>query len=155
MPNRLARKKHVRRNPVHESSANGHRRTRQDHALELAEDYVELIDDLIQKCGEARAVDIARHLGVTHVTVTKSISRLRKEGLVTSAPYRSIFLTDKGRLMARRARERHRLVLEFLLSLGVARPDAEADAEGIEHHISPRTLEAMRRFLKEAPVAGE
>lgn len=156
MPTRLARKKSpTRRSSTSEATAHSHRRTRMDHALELAEDYVELIDDLILKCGEARAVDIARHLGVTHVTVTKSISRLRKEGLVTSAPYRSIFLTDKGRQLARRARERHRLVLEFLLALGVTRPDAEADAEGIEHHISPKTLEAMRRFLKEAPVVEE
>lgn len=133
-----------------EPSANGHRRTRQDHALELAEDYVELIDDLIRRCGEARAVDIARHLGVTHVTVTKSIARLRSEGLVTSAPYRSIFLTDKGRQLARRARDRHRLVVDFLLALGVPRADAEVDAEGVEHHLSARTLDAMRRFLQAA-----
>lgn len=142
------RRKNPRRAVATETAAHGHRRTRMDHAQELAEDYVELIDDLIQKCGEARAVDIARHLGVTHVTVTKSIARLQNEGLVTSAPYRSIFLTEKGRLLARRARERHRLVLDFLIALGVPRNDAEIDAEGIEHHISPRTLDAMKRFLK-------
>lgn len=152
MPARVTKRRQPRRSPASEATANSHRRTRMDHAVELAEDYVELIDDLIQRCGEARAVDIARHLGVTHVTVTKSISRLQNEGLVTSAPYRSIFLTDKGRQLARRARERHRLVLEFLLALGIPRQDAEADAEGIEHHISPKTLEAMRRFLKSAPA---
>lgn len=152
MPARVTKRRKPPRNPASEATANSHRRTRMDHAVELAEDYVELIDDLIQRCGEARAVDIARHLGVTHVTVTKSISRLQDEGLVTSAPYRSIFLTDKGRQLARRARERHRLVLAFLLALGIPRPDAEADAEGIEHHISPKTLEAMRRFLKTAPA---
>lgn len=141
-------KKQTRRAPLTETAADGHRRTRMDHAQELAEDYVELIDDLIQKCGEARAVDIAKQLGVTHVTVTKSISRLQNEGLVTSAPYRSIFLTDKGRQLARRARERHQLVLDFLIALGVPRGDAEVDAEGIEHHISPRTLDAMKQFLK-------
>ncbi|MCK6457073.1 MAG: manganese-binding transcriptional regulator MntR [Phycisphaerae bacterium] len=128
-------------------SANGFRRTRQDHAYELAEDYVELIDDLIERRGEARAVDIARHLGVSHVTVVKSVARLRAEGLVTSAPYRAIFLTDAGRAMARRVKERHQLVLAFLLELGVPKSDAEVDAEGIEHHISPRTLAAMKRFI--------
>ena len=131
-----------------EPSASGHRRIRQDHAKELAEDYLELIDDLIRETGEARAVDIARHLGVTHVTVTKSIARLAQGGLVTSRPYRSIFLTDRGKSVALRARERHRLVVSFLLALGVPKADAEVDAEGIEHHISPRTLNAMRRFVK-------
>jgi DtxR family manganese transport transcriptional regulator len=129
------------------TAANGHRRIRQDHATELAEDYVELVEDLIAEHGEARAVDIARHLGVTHVTVTKSVGRLQDDGLVTSAPYRSIFLTPKGRRLARRARERHRLVLAFLRAIGAPEDDAEADAEGIEHHISPGTLRAMRRFL--------
>ncbi len=148
MPAKTSKKKTTRRAPEPEAAAHGYRRTRLDHAHELAEDYVELIDDLIEKCGEARAVDIARHLGVTHVTVTKSVTRLQAEGLVTSAPYRSIFLTEKGRQLAHRARERHRLVLNFLLALGVPRSDAEADAEGIEHHISPRTLDAMKRFLK-------
>jgi len=147
-PDKAKRKRQTVRVAGSEAAAQGHRRTRQDHAQELAEDYVELIDDLIQRCGEARAVDVAKHLGVTHVTVTKSITRLRKDGLVTSAPYRSIFLTEQGREMARRARERHCLVLDFLLALGVPRSDAETDAEGIEHHISPRTLEAMRRFLR-------
>lgn len=132
-----------------EASADSFRRTRLDHASELAEDYVELISDLIDECGEARAVDVARRLGVSHVTVTKSIARLRADGLVESAPYRSIFLTAEGRDMARRAKERHRLVVSFLEAIGVPRPDAQIDAEGIEHHISPRTLAAMKRFLRD------
>lgn len=131
-----------------ESSANGHRRTRSDHAKEIAEDYVELIDDLISDQGEARAVDLAKHLGVTQVTVTKTIERLKREDLVTSEPYRSIFLTSKGKRMADFTRQRHQIVLQFLLDLGVPRADAEVDAEGIEHHISPKTLEAMKRFIK-------
>lgn len=148
MPTPRKGRRRTRPTLASETAAIGHRRTRQDHARELAEDYVELIDDLIARCGEARAVDISRHLGVTHVTVTKSIGRLRDEGLVTAAPYRAIFLTEKGREMAQRARERHRIVVDFLLALGVPKSDAETDAEGIEHHISPRTLEAMRRFAR-------
>ena len=75
------------------------------------------------------------------------IARLKRENLVTSAPYRSVFLTPKGKRLADRARQRHQLVVEFLLALKVPRRDAEADAEGIEHHLSPRTLQAIRRFL--------
>lgn len=130
------------------SAAVGHRRTRSDHAREIAEDYVELIDDLIREKGEARAVDLAQRLGVTQVTVTKTIERLKKEGLVTSQPYRSVFLTPEGKKLAEFTRARHQCVLEFLIALGVPRGDAEIDAEGIEHHISPRTLDAMRRFAR-------
>ncbi len=146
----MAKSTNTTRNRTTRSSAataKGHKRTRADHARELAEDYVELIDDLINEKNEARAVDIARHLGVTHVTVTNAINRLKREGLVTSEPYRSVFLTDKGRKLAAEARKRHTLVLEFLLALGVPDHDAETDAEGIEHHLSPSTLAAMRAFL--------
>jgi DtxR family manganese transport transcriptional regulator len=127
--------------------AKGHKRTRDDHARELAEDYVELIDDLIMETGEARAVDIATRLGVTHVTVTNTIARLKRAGLVTSEPYRAVFLTEKGKRIATESRNRHELVLEFLLAVGVPPEDAEIDAEGIEHHLSPNTLNAIKKFL--------
>lgn len=129
-------------------STNRFARTRQDHSRENAEDYVELIDALIRETGEARAVDLAERLGVTHVTVSKTIQRLQREGLVTSQPYRSIFLTDEGQKIAQASRARHVLVLEFLRALGVSDETAEVDAEGIEHHVSKETLEAMKRFTK-------
>jgi DtxR family manganese transport transcriptional regulator len=130
------------------STTNRFQRIRRDHATELAEDYLEMIADLIRERGEARAVDIAKRLGVTHVTVSKTIARLKREGLVTAAPYRSIFLTDAGERIAREARERHRIVLAFLRALGVPQTDAETDAEGIEHHISPATIAAMQRYIQ-------
>jgi len=136
------------------SSVRAYKRTRADHARELAEDYVELIDDLIRDGGEARAVDIAARLGVSHVTVTNTIARLKRNGLVTSEPYRAVFLTPEGRHLAEAARKRHRLVLEFLIALGVPPDDAETDAEGIEHHLSPATLNAMKRFLKPPAAAS-
>ncbi len=132
------------------STADGHRRTRSDHAGETAEDYVELIDDLIKALGEARAVDLARYLGVTQVTVTNTIERLKREGLVTSKPYRSVFLTPKGRRLAAFTRRRHQPVLHVLPAPGVPRGAAEIDAEGIEHHLSTRTLAAMRKFVKQS-----
>jgi DtxR family manganese transport transcriptional regulator len=131
--------------------SNRYRRTRQDHASETAEDYVELIRELIQNRGEARTVEIARRLGVSHVTVNRTVARLRKAGLVRAEPYRAILLTDAGRALAARAESRHATVLAFLLKLGVARRDAEADAEGIEHHLSNATLLAMSRYLSEPP----
>ena len=129
------------------TTAGRFKRTRNDHANELAEDYVELIDDLIRDCGEARAVDIAEHLGVTHVTVNNTIRRLKRAGLVKSEPYRSVFLTTEGKRLADKVRKRHETVLEFLRAIGVPERDAENDAEGIEHHLSATTLAAMKRFV--------
>lgn len=122
-------------------------RTRSDHAEETAADYVELIQDLIRERGEARAADIATSLGVSHVTVSKTIQRLQRDGLVTTQPYRSIFLTDTGRELAERMRAKHETVFAFLLALGVSEDVAETDAEGIEHHVSDETLAAMDKFL--------
>ena len=123
------------------------RRVREAHQTETAEDYVELIADLIEQRGEARAVDLAGYLGVTKPTVNSAIQRLQRDGYVDSAPYRAIFLTDKGRELAAASRERHSVVREFLIALGVDADTADADAEGIEHHVSHDTLKAFRRFL--------
>ena len=135
---------------VHEASrqAQRFRRVRDAHQTEVAEDYVELIADLIEQAGEARVVDLAGRLGVTSATVNNTIQRLQRDGLVTSKPYRSIFLTAKGQEVAAVARARHSLVREFLMALGVDAETADADAEGIEHHVSDATLEAFRGHLR-------
>jgi DtxR family transcriptional regulator, manganese transport regulator len=123
------------------------KRVRDAHQTEMAEDYVELIADLIDEKGEARLVDLADRLGVTKPTVNSAIQRLQRDGLVTSEPYRSIFLTEKGRALAASSRERHQVVRDFLVALGIDTETAASDAEGIEHHVSEATLEAFRKFL--------
>ena len=119
--------------------------TRREHANEIAEDYVEAIADLVAETGEARVVDLAKRLGVTHVTVVRTIARLQKAGLVTAQPYRAIFLTDNGRALAATCKSRHETVVSFLRSLGIPERVAEMDAEGIEHHVSRETLIAFKR----------
>lgn len=121
-------------------------RVREAHRTEMQEDYVELIGDLIAANGEARAADLAERFGVTAATVTNTLARLKRAGLIETRPYRSIFLTAAGAEMARAARERHKLVVRFLLALGVSDDTAEIDAEGLEHHLSAETLAAMERF---------
>ena len=128
--------------------------TRREHASEVAEDYVEAIADLAAETGEARAVDLSGRLGVTHVTVNRTIGRLQKAGLVTAQPYCAIFLTEKGRALAAASKSRHETVLSFLRSLGIPERVAERDAEGIEHHVSPETLEAFRRAVEKASRRG-
>jgi len=125
-------------------------RTRQEHSQETAQDYVEMIAELIATTGEARVIDLARRLGVTHVTVSRTVRRLQREGLVTSLPYRSIFLTEAGRRLSEESRRRHEIVVEFLQSLGVPASAAQSDAEGLEHHVSEETLAAFVKYLERA-----
>jgi len=124
------------------------RRSRRDRAAETAQDYVEAIADLSAALGEARVVDLARRLGVTHVTVNRTLARLQKIGFVNTKPYRAIFLTEAGHKLAAECKQRHETVTAFLRSLGVPEKVAELDAEGIEHHVSPETLAAFERLLK-------
>lgn len=124
--------------------------TRRQHAREIAEDYAEAIAELVAEKGEARVVDLASRLGVTHVTVNRTIARLRKAGFVTSQPYRAIFLTQQGRSLAEASKIRHETVVRFLLSLGISERVATIDAEGIEHHVSPETLAAFTAALKKS-----
>jgi DtxR family manganese transport transcriptional regulator len=128
-----------------ETQAAALRRTRLEHAAETAQDYAEAIADLSAIHGEARAVDLARRLVVTHVTVIRTIARLQRDGFVSTRPYRSIFLTEKGNRLAEESRRRHEIVVAFLRSLGVPEEIAQTDAEGIEHHVSPETLSAFKR----------
>ena len=123
-------------------------RTRHDHASETAEDYVEAIASLIEEKGLCRGADLAKHFGVSHVTVTKTVLRLKREGLAEAAPYRPIHLTGKGRRMAKAAKRRHQIVFAFLQALGVSDAVAMTDSEGIEHHVSDETLKAFRRYLE-------
>ena len=123
-------------------------KTRSAQSTALFEDYVELIADLLTNSGVARPTDIARRLGVSHATAIKAISRLKRAGLATSRPYRGVFLTEKGHTLAERVHARHRLVVDLLRALGVPAEAAEADAEGMEHHVSEATLKAFAQFLK-------
>ncbi len=133
-----------------ETQTESFRQAREARRTELAEDYVELIADLIDGVGEARQVDIASRLGVTQPSVAKMLRRLADEGLVTQRPYRGVFLTDEGRALAEMSRHRHQVVEAFLRAVGVSDAQAQLDAEGIEHHVSEETLAVFERFIKKS-----
>ena len=122
-------------------------KTRRAHQSEQAEDYVEAILELIEDDGDAKLTELAVHMGVAHPTVSKTLKRLHREGLVVLTPYAAIQLTSTGLKLARACRKRHTIVTSFLRVLGIDQKTAENDAEGIEHHVSPKTLKAMERFL--------
>ena len=126
----------------------GFHRTRNDHASETAEDYVEAIDDMIATHGECRITHLAEQFGVSHVTTLKIVRRLDGNGLAVAEPRRPIQLTPKGRRLARRCRERHDIVYRFLLAIGVNERVAAIDAEGLEHHVSPQTLKRLRKIAE-------
>lgn len=132
------------------SRAEAFQGVREARRNELAEDYVELIAELIHEHGEARPVAIAARLGVRAPTVTKALDRLSREGLITRERYRSVFLTEEGRALARECRRRHEIVLRFLIRLGLDAETAERDAEGIEHHVSERTLALFAAYADKA-----
>src|SRR5579859_1029468 len=91
--------------------AESFRRSRRDRAGEIAQDYVEAIADLSSTMGEARVTDLARKLGVTHVTVNRTLGRLKAAGYVNTKPYRAIFLTDAGQRLAAESKQRHETVV--------------------------------------------
>lgn len=134
------------------SDSRSHERTRKDHSSEKAEDYVEAVAEILSRKDECRVVDLTSYFGVSHVTVTRIVSRLVSKGLLETEPYRPIRLTANGEHLAAECRERHRIVLEFLLAIGVDAATAAHDAEGIEHHVSPSTLAKLEELSKNLGV---
>ena len=88
--------------------------SRNSHSHENTEDYLELINDLLNDIGEARIVDIAKQLNIAQATTNKTIQRLQKQGYVEKLPYRSIFLTPKGQDIAYGSKKRHNIVYNLM-----------------------------------------
>ena len=123
-------------------------KVRNAHKTENTEDYLELISELHNLNGEARIVDIAKRLGIAQATANKTIKRLQSLGYIKREPYRSLFLTIKGQKIASYSKKRHNTVYNFLINLGLDHKTADADSEGIEHHVSEKTLKKMEKFNK-------
>lgn len=139
--------------PNVEEHVEGFRQVREAHRRELIDDYVELISDLIHEVGEVRQVDMAARLGVSQPTVAKMLKRLAAAGLIEQIPWRGVFLTPEGDKLAQQSRERHRIVENFFLALGVSPETARIDAEGVEHHVSEETLLLFRQFSAERGIS--
>ncbi|EBB2320576.1 manganese-binding transcriptional regulator MntR [Salmonella enterica] len=138
-----------------EEHVEGFRQVREAHRRELIDDYVELISDLIIEVGEARQVDMAARLGVSQPTVAKMLKRLASLGFIQMSPWRGVFLTPEGEKLAQESRERHQIVENFLLVLGVSPEIARRDAEGMEHHVSQETLDAFLAFTQQHGTSAE
>ena len=131
-------------------SAARHNRVRRQHSDELAEDYVEAIDGLLTGGGQARVTDLQRIFGVSHVSVIRALKRIEERELIFKTEKGGWGLTATGKAMAVESARRHELVVQFLEALGVSGAQAQADAEGMEHHLSAETLEAFERYVSGA-----
>ena len=119
-----------------------------------AEDYLERIHELIQEKGYARVVDIASSLKVRQASVTAMVQKLGELGYLKYEKYRGLILTDNGRDVAQKIHNRHETLSRFFSLFGIDAETQRRDIEGIEHHLSPETVEilaALARFFEEHP----
>ena len=113
------------------------------------EDYLEVIYELLQEKGYATTVDISSYLNVSSPSVTKMMQKLDETGYLKYEKYRGIKLTNEGTRIARNIRNRHGLLAEFFMIIGVDEETANNDAEGIEHHLHPETMKKLEEFINE------
>ena len=113
------------------------------------EDYLEVIYELVQQKGYATTVDISSYLNVSSPSVTKMMQKLDETGYLKYEKYRGIKLTNEGIRIARNIRNRHGLLAEFFMIIGVDEETANNDAEGIEHHLHPETMKKLEEFINE------
>lgn len=120
-----------------------------------AEDYLERIHELVERQGFASVSEIAETLKLTRSTVSNMVRRLASQGLLNHQRYRGFSLTARGRTVARAIHSRHQILTEFLELLGLDSGEVREDVEGIEHHVSLATLQALKaltRALRKHPA---
>ena len=111
------------------------------------EDYLEVISELVEQKGYATSLDISRYMSVSAPSVTKMLKRLDVGGFLEYEKYHGINLTKKGAHIAESIRQRHGILLEFFEILGVGSEIANQDIEGIEHHLNPKSIKQLRKFI--------
>jgi Mn-dependent DtxR family transcriptional regulator len=122
------------------------------------EDYLEKIYELIKVKGYARVSDIAVELNLQPSSVTKMVQKLAEAGYINYERYRGLVLTPAGEALGEAMKDRHAMLEEFLRIIGVPEETLRRDVEGIEHHVSPATVEALQgltTFFQQSPEHRE
>ena len=119
------------------------------------EDYLEAILMVRQEKGYCRSIDVAHHLNVSKPSVSAAMGILREGGMVTTDEDGLLNFTEEGLKLATDVYNRHCLLTEFLLYLGVEDRIARADACKIEHDLSPETYQCLRKFVDDLKAKGE
>jgi DtxR family Mn-dependent transcriptional regulator len=112
------------------------------------EEYIEAVYALQKKYGHVRTSDVASTIGVAPPSVTEMLQKLDNKNLVNYVPYHGVTLTLDGEKMAKELMRKHKTLAEFLEIIGVDRKDADIDACQIEHHVSPRTMKQLNKFVE-------
>lgn len=115
------------------------------------EDYLERILELTQEKGYARVSDLASKLAVKPASVTKMLVKLSEMGYLEREPYRGFRLTAKGKAAGKKVQKSHDLLYDLFTRLGVDPKTALRDTEGLEHHLSPDSLQALTKLLETLP----
>ncbi len=119
------------------------------HLQESGEMYLETIYILTKKNHDVRSLDVAEYMNFSKPSVSRAVGLLKQGGYITVDPDGYLHLTDLGKEIAAKIYERHTLLTEFLMRLGVDQETASADACKIEHDISDKSFEAIKRHVDE------
>jgi len=111
------------------------------------EDYLEVISELVELKGYATASDISNYMNVSPPSVTKMLQRLDKDGYLEYTKYLGLRLNLTGKNIANEIRQKHSDLLEFFEIIGVNTSIANQDVEGMEHHLNPKTIKQLRKFI--------
>ena len=119
------------------------------HLMESGEMYLETILQLLQKQGNVRSIDISEYMGYSKPSISRAMGLLRNGGYINVDGDGLITLTDTGMEIAQKIYERHTVLTQLLIRLGVSPETAAADACKIEHNLSDETFEAIKRHIGE------
>ena len=117
------------------------------HIQESGEMYLETIHVLLKKNGHVRSIDISEHMGYSKPSVSRAMGILRANGYILMDKDGSITFTEEGLAVANKIYERHTILSQLLISLGVSPETAAEDACKIEHAISDETFDAIKKYL--------
>ena len=117
------------------------------HLQESGEMYIESIYVLNKRMGNVRSIDICEHLGYSKPSVSRAMSLLKKGGFVEVDQNGYLNLTDAGREVAEKMYQRHTVLSELLMRIGVDEKTAIDDACKIEHHISDISFDAIKKYV--------
>lgn len=119
------------------------------HLQESGEMYLESIYVLLQKSDSVRSIDVCEYMGFSKPSVSRAMGLLKGAGYVETDENGCLLLTKAGEELARKIYERHTVLTQFLMKLGVSEAVASEDACKMEHHMSDETFEAMKNFIKD------
>lgn len=115
---------------------------------ESGEMYLETIYILSQKSSSVRAIDVGAYMGFSKPSVSRAVGLLKKENLVETDEHGCLKLTTTGLDRAKRIYERHTLLTQLLIDIGVDEETASEDACRVEHYISDKTFDAIKKHIK-------